>query len=290
MKLHEAIDRLSLIVMRNASMQYRPDGKFLRSKEKVLMKKLKQSWRKQSDWCVDQLGSLSFLADNKKDNAPEDDIDMKSVAFEVDEMMSNLPEKEFVAETIVASMGVAMQKAGDTVIKNLDLGSFGIEFTLDNTDAKKFLGGKLSHELSNFKGNIHRTTTNNISRIILNGAENGDSLKDIAQKIKAQGEEGVFSPARGELIAQTELGRAYKKGAEIPIEQFIDQNPDREMEKRSRDAGDGRVRFEHKEASKQGWIPYAENHKGTGEKAAPFSDFGCRCHEEYRLLPPKEDE
>ena len=282
-EIDEKVDSFLWNLARNVSLNSRTDGKFIRRQEKRLVKRLKNLFDQQVEWIVKRAESLSFFKDEET-NAPNNDDEISS-------MFEGLPYRVAIAETIVGFMRVTMNKGGKTMVRTLDLGEFGISFDLTNAEALNFLGGKLSHELSQERGNINQTTVERISQILLEAAESGQSYQKTAQLIREQGGRGVFSQARAELIATREIGVAYEEGKEIPIREFKRKHPGRIVEKAWQTVNDEKVTPTHTANQNKGWILFEERFpsppNGTGDKKAPASDQPrCRCFTKYRILPP----
>ena len=259
---------------RIVALKKRQDGKFIRRQELRLRKRLALLWKKQMNWIIE----------NMDDELPQ----FNTNAATPDDFLEGMPKQKEIAETIVATMRVSLAKGAKTIIKKLELGEFGITFNLENEAAREFLGGKLSHELSNYKGNIHRTTTNRISKILRDAGKSGASYTETSKLIQAQQKNGVFSQARGELISTREVGIAYEKGNDIPIQEFITENPDRRVLKLWRTVGDDRVTAQCSENGSKGWIDYALKFP-SGDDSAPRDDHPrCRCFTERKIDLPKK--
>ena len=271
------LDTNDFIAWRNATFTKRGDGRVLRQYEKRLIKRLRTIWKKQEKYLLQAIKPLFVGEDSYKKNL----IDIR-----IDVILEEMPGQEEAARAIVASMKLSMNRGGRSSVKKLELGQFGIKYSVDNLEAKKFLNRKLSHELSNYRGNINKTTTDKIRKIVQKSIDSGKSYAEVSELIMGQGKSGVFSAARGELIAITETGRAYGKGARIPIDDFRLTNPTRSVLKSWSTVGDDRVRESHLANEGDGEIPYEQFHSGTGEQFAPSGDMRCRCVEEYNIPPP----
>lgn len=253
---------------------------FLRRQEKRLVKRLQVVWKKQMNWTIQVIEDLSIFKENS--------ISTNNIEEEINEKISKMPYKKTFAETIVFSMRSALRKAGISIVKKFKLAEVGISFDLTNKTALRFLGGKLSHELSNYRGNIHATTVKRISAILKKSAEKGLSYQKTAQLIRQQGESGVFSQARGELIATREIGVAYEKGNQIPMQEFKNKFPEREVKKKWYSVGDERVTKPCKKNAKQPWIDFNEKFQ-SGDDTAPRDNHPrCRCFTGYDIPAPKK--
>jgi len=258
---------------RQNALTNRADGKFIRTNEKRLRKRLALLWKKQMEWVIEEMGGLPQFQTNAA--TPQDFVE-------------GMPEQKAIAETIVASMRVSLAKGGKTILKKLKLGDFGISFSLQNKEAIRFLGNKLSHELSNYRGNIHKTTTDRISKILRDAAADGRSYSETSKLIQKQAKSGVFSQARGELIATREIGVAYEKGNDIPTREFRAKFPDRRVLKLWRTVGDDRVTPQCRANEGEGWIDYSQEFS-SGDEIAPRDNHPrCRCFTERKIIAPKK--
>lgn len=266
---------------RNASLLRRTDGKFIRAQEKRMAKRVALLFRKQANWLIEAL----------KDVVPFKEGEQNALEFqELETLLASLPFGPDVAEAVVGVMKTSVTKGGKTSTKALNLGQYGITFDALNAKALQFLGGKLSHELSNFRGNINQTTVTRISEILAEAAKTGQSYSKTAQLIRDQTDAGVFSQARAELIATREVGIAYEEGKRIPVQEFKQKFPGRVIEKAWQTVNDSKVTPTHKLNQQKGWIFFEERWpsppNGTGDLTAPASDHPrCRCFTKYRIQP-----
>ena len=278
---NEAIHNLAGVLVfsleRNAILSKRPDGKFILRNERRLIADLKRIWTKQMNYIVEKLKNVSAFKQEKNE------IETNALEDEVNRIVNNLPFKTDLAETVVLYMSVAMEKGGKTTVKKLNLGKFGVSFSLQNKKAIEFLNAKKTLELSNFRGNIDATTKSNISRILLDAAKSGQSYQKTAQLIMEQGKAGVFSPARGQLIATREIGVAYEKGNNIPIREFQANNPDRKAMKFWQTVEDDRVTEECAANEDGGWLPIDEAFDSGDDTAPRDGNPRCRCHTQYEI-------
>jgi hypothetical protein len=195
-----------------------------------------------------------------------------------------------------------MLKGGKTIVRQMKLGAAGISFSLQNRNAIKWLKAKKVLEtsepgsaawrqatnvlkLSNYKGNIHATTLERIKSILVEAAENGYSYQQTSKLIQAAGDAGVFSQARGELIATQELAGAYERGKKIPMEDFEREFPDRKPEKRWKSVLDGRETPECRDRDAQGWKALDWDFIGYD---TPPGHVRCRCALTFRIPKAKE--
>lgn len=264
-------------LQKNVSQIKRVDGKFKRTQEKRLTKDLKAVFKKQINYLVDELSKLDSANAIKK-NAND--------FRRVDQIVFDLPNQKDLVRAITDRAGVALSKGGSRSVKELKLGEFGISFSVKHPEAVKYLLAKATLELSNYKGNITDTTKTKVLSIITTGLENGDSYSSIGQSIVAQGDAGVFSTARAELIASREMGFAYEKGRKIPVDELLGKYPDRKALKSWATVGGGsanNVTPECEANEAEGWILFSESFS-SGDNEAPRNDNPrCRCATNYKI-------
>ena len=258
----------------------RPNEKFLSGLERRLAARTRRVFKKQLNYIVEAVKEMPQFQGEPQTNSIDGDIN---------NMLNGMPGQEELAEQIVGVSKVGVDRGGKYIVKELDLGKFGVSWSLQNTAAIKFLGGKLSYELSNFKGNITGTTKKNISKIILDAVEKGESYNKTAKKIMAQGEAGVFSKARAQMIAVRESGVAYEKGKEIVLQDFSNKYPEVKTQKKWQTVNDKNVTPTHtlnqEQGSDDGWIAVTDVFLGTNDMVAPASDNPrCRCFTKYRII------
>lgn len=252
------------------------EAKFLTYKRKQLENRIRPIFRNQQAYVLDAMRGT--FADERNaevrysTNATPEDI------------ANGIPLQERLSREIVLEMDDAAKKGIKTRMTALNLGKFGVGYDVVNKKAGEFLGEKLSHELSQSKGTIHDTTVTRINEILKEAYENGWSYQKTAALIQDQGEAGVFSLARAEMIAVREIGVAYEKGNYLPMQEFERVNPDRQAEKFWSTVGDDRVTPEHTQNEEDGWVPLSHVFTGTLDEVAPGSDNPrCRCTMLYRI-------
>lgn len=261
---------------RNAALLKRPNGKFLRTQEKRMQKKLQAILNKQLNWVLDALKGWKGL----------NSIEKNTLNDEVDGLLSGMPGKESLVEAVLFYTKLTMDKGGKTSVKTLGLKEFGISFTLKHPDAVKYLKDKETLELSNYKGNITFTTKSKIKEIIADGILKGKSYTEIAQDISAQGQAGVFSSARAELIAVRESAYAYEFGKKVPMDEFVAKNPERTVVKYWQTVGDSQVTPECEENEAASPIGYNEAFPNDGNQQTAPRDGNprCRCATSYEIV------
>lgn len=253
-----------------------PGGKFKNRATKRMARILKIKFNQQMKWLLAEASKMDAFK-----SSPVKFITKKGAKEDAKKIANRLPLVEEMTEDIVAYSSASLNRGANDGIRKLNLGRVGISFDLDNPEAVDYLEALETLQLSNYKGSISRTTKEAIQKLLVDGARDGLSYSELAKQIMDQGESGVFSYARGELISVREIGFAYSKGERIVIDEYIEET-DAEMEKNWLTAGDGNVRPEHLENERAGWIPIDEKFPGTDESEAPSEDFGCRCVTSYR--------
>lgn len=260
---------------RNRLLKNRPDGKFNRRQELRMMAKLKRNWKKQEAYLLKATQKIWTETDNyfAKNTSKKD----------IDKVTNNIPNQDEVAEVIVEGMGASMLKGGKSSVKRHDFGKLGISFSLKNKEAIKFLTDERRFQLSNKSGTIHDTTKTHINKILRDAADNGQSYETTAKLISKQGEAGVFSKARGQMIAVNQIGIAYEEGNAIPIREFKKENPKRVVEKQWQTVGDSSVTKECKANQSEKWIDYDKEFSSGDQLAPRHNNPRCRCFTADRI-------
>lgn len=257
----------------------RPDGRFILSNVRRLEKNLRIYFGKQMRYVLDSMKGEFPVGDSKNS------LQKNTTKKELKKITDNLPYQKEVADEIVLYMGNSIERGAKKMIAQKALGRFGIGWTTVNKKAADYLGKKLSHELSDYKGNIHHTTVDGILRILYDSYEQGRSYQETSKLIQEQGQAGVFSQARGELIATREIGVAYEQGNYLPIQSLKEENPDRDVKKYWSTVGDSHVTPPHAENEDFGWVELDFIYEPSGgDEHAPGSDNPrCRCTQLYDI-------
>ena len=265
---------------RNLNLMRRDNGKFIRAQEVRMEKKIDAILKKQMRWVADGVKNVPGLSNNGVH------YDRNTLDDQISAMLSGMPGKTDLTETILIYSGVLMDKGANSIIRTSELRKFGISFTLKHPAAIKFLSNKKTLELSNGRGNIDSRTKASIKAILLDAISEGKSYTATAQLIKAQGEHGVFSYARAELIAVREAGVAYEYGKQTPLKEFIAKNPDRQIKKNWNTSGDNDVTPECQQNQDVSPIGFNETFPNDGaQQTAPRSgNPRCRCWTTYEII------
>lgn len=255
----------------------RRDGKYMLVQEKRLQRLLMPIFNKQLQFVLQIMRDVPSLRENAIRTNSQADLNY------LDDQLKRLPGTTKLAETIIASAKMTLNKGGKRTVDELKLGKFGIAFDLKHPDAVKYINDKKTLQLSDYKGSINHTTKERIKTIISDGIAEGKSYSELATSIKSQGEAGVFSRARAELIASHELGEAYNTGQMIPVDELTARYPDVKVQKIWLTVGDDAVTEECEANGDEGWIDYNEDF-ASGDFAPPRSlNPRCRCSWSQRI-------
>lgn len=262
----------------NLTQNKRPDAKYIDRQEKRMVKRINRIFEKQMNWVLREIKTLNVFKDEN-----ERKYQKNSVEGDLGRVMENLPEQEALTEVVLEFMEKSLEKGAKASIARLKLADFGISFDLKNERAVAFLEEKRTLELSNFRGNIHDTTKRTILDLLIDAANSGQSYQQTAKLIREQGEAGVFSQARGELIATREIGIAYGEGNNIPVAEFSQAYPDRKVEKSWQTVKDDRVTDKCRDNEAAGWIPFDKRFSSGDEFAPRKTNPRCRCFSSYQI-------
>jgi hypothetical protein len=211
-------------------------------------------------------------------------VDQNNPNSRLDDILNNIPNRERFVEEIEVVSRATMKKGGDTSVKQLALKQFGVDFSLSNQGAIQYFAAKTALELSDYRGNINNTTKQRVKEIVLEGLQEGRSYQETARLIREQGEHGVFSRARAELIAVHENAEAFGIGKAIPVQDFKARFPDRQVKKWWRTVNDDRVTDECQENQDASPIDFEELFP-SGDKQEPRqSNPRCRCAVTYQII------
>lgn len=263
-----------------AGLLRRKSGKFRRREELRLQRKLVRLWKKQLAWLLDEMKTLSFF---QKQNDGVRLLSTKELNDEVNDLVQKLPNNDKIVDEIVFHAKKGYQKGAKDEYKHFDMSKLGISFDLVNEDAIAYLNRLEDLHLSNYRGSITRTTRKRIIKILRRAAETGQSYQKTSKLIQEQAAEGIFSQARGELIATREIGKAYTQGNRDMVERFAKETG-AIMQKEWITVEDDKVTPECAENQDAGWLGFDE-HFPSGDLNAPRDDHPrCRCDTGYRRV------
>ena len=257
----------------------RPFGKFLARMESRMANKVARRFKAQQRWLIEEMAKLSFFEEAKGVRV----LERKTLYDDVDNLLAGFPYQEELVEDIVAVARPTYKKGVSKGIEELDLGRFGVSFDMVNEEAVRYLEDLRSLHLSNFRGSIGRQTKDKIKRILIESAETGRSYSETAKLIQEQGDAGVFSRARGELIAVNQVGHAYGEGNMDIVEAFIKETGSI-VQKFWQTVGDDRVTPECQANQEQGGIGMQESWPSGDDNAPRAGNPRCRCVSTFRTV------
>jgi len=158
---------------------------------------------------------------------------------------------------------------------------FKLRFDLPTEPAAQYLAKLKRLHLSDYKGSISATTNNEVRALIERGLLDGKSYSEIAANIHKM-DPLVFSKARANMIATTEIGRAYGF-ADYQVALKM-QSLGHTMMKKWITAHDEKVRPTHTKNEALGWIPLSERYPNGDMFAASEVDIRCRCHSQTKSV------
>jgi len=145
--------------------------------------------------------------------------------------------------------------------------------------ASKYLKRLKNINLSDYRWSISKTTNKRVRKLIYKWFKEWQSYTEIAKNINNL-DPFLFSKKRGELIAITEIWRAYEYWNWIVIKELKKQKKI-EFEKKALTAWDSKVRPEHRKNGEDWWIDETDKFSWTWTKYAN-TGFRCRCTTLYR--------
>jgi hypothetical protein len=253
----------------------RTNGRFLAKNEKRLENALKRSLDAQKKYIIDALKDLPEL--NQKGMRI---VEKKGLLDNLRRMMEGLPKQKDMVTDMERYSGVVMLKAGTTTVRKFKLSEFGIDFTLRNAGAVRYMSDLRDLHLSNRFGSISNTTKQDVIEAVSDSILKGDTYGQVAGRISKMGEEGVFSPARAQRIAVNEIAKAYGYGNAQPLKEYK-QRTGKQVYKSWVTVGDDLVSEICQANEKQGWILFDEAFS-SGDLNEP-AHINCRCAVAYKF-------
>lgn len=264
------------------------EGVFKRRQEVRLRNRLVRRWKVQRDWLLDAVKGLSAFQEKPKGVTV---IERKAQDDEVESLVDDMPEDAAIAEDVVATSKTSYSRGARYQYAKLGLAKIGISFDIVNGDAADYLSKLRTIHLSKYRGSISGETKKRIIRMIKDSVLNGDTYDEVAKKIRDQGEAGVFSKARGELIAVNQVGNAYGEGNNRMVKRAMDETG-KKVKKSWLTTGDDRVTPECQAYEDKGWIDFDANFTnefGTSDQRAPRkTNPRCRCDTVYEFKDDTE--
>lgn len=259
----------------------RPNGAWLQKRFARLARKVSRRLKAQMRWVVAETRKLPQFANEGKAVRY---MATKTASSDIDIMLDDLPERDYLAEDVVAQSRPAYKKGAVTIQGKMKMAEYGVRFDLVNEDAVKWLKERQTVLLSDYKGTITDTTKKKISKLILDAVQNGKTYAETAKLIESEGDAGVFSDGRAELISVTEIGDAYIEGQAEMTRKFADEtglvvwkawlNVDNDLDDECDDN------------NRQGWIENDEVFSSGDDQ--PLAHPRCLCDLVYQALTPEE--
>lgn len=134
--------------------------------------------------------------------------------------------------------------------------------------------------LSNYKWAISHTTKHDVIEVLKNGIDENLTVAEVADKIHEL-DERLFSQARANTIAVTEIWKAYEYWNFQPIQQL--ESVGIQMEKKRETCHDSRVRPEHREAEEEWRVRSDYIFPSVWVEIPPWWP-NCRCTILYRRM------
>lgn len=276
--LSQKLNDAKLYFQEKAGQAKQRDGRFKLVQERRMTRRTATILTKQMEWIIARAANLSVF--NAKGVIM---VNRKTIYEEIDALVDDLPYQDELVEKIILGAQPTYKKGARTVYSDLEMGKLGVDFGLINNEAARYMQSLRTLHLSNYKGSINRETKLRIRNIITEQINTGATYQETAQKIRAQGDTGVFSRARAELISVNQVGTAYGEGNREMVDIFRAETHNI-MQKIWITTNDDRVTEECAANEAEGWISYDQNFK-SGDQAAPRqSNPRCRCDTGYRAV------
>lgn len=263
----------------------RPNGRYLRRQEIRLQNRLVRRWQVQMNYVIDKMAGFSAFQEAKGVRR----LEHKTIEQDANDLVNDLPGNTELVEELVITARPTYKKGAVQAIGDLEMAKFGIDFSLVNTEAIQYLEALRTLHLSDFRGSITRQTKDRIKRILIESAEKGRSYSETAKIIRDQGDAGVFSRARGELIAVNQVGRAYGEGNMEIVDKFIARTGTT-VQKYWQTIEDDRVTPECAANEAEGWIGFNTAFSSGDENAPRESNPRCRCVTAFRVVDMQGNE
>lgn len=258
----------------------RPNGKYLRRQEIRLRQKVKGYFNKQMDWLIDRIKALSYFTDDAKGFRR---IERKTAQEDISNLMNELPEVESMVDAMGTTAGSTYKKGNQDAHAKLKMAEAGISFEVMNPKATEYIAKLKSLHLSNNRGSITRDTKRKIQQLLMEGVDKGTSYSEMARQIREQGNAGVFSRARAELIAVNQVGKAYGTGNDEMIREYMKETS-AIIQKFWQTVEDSNVTPECAANEEQGWLGMDEHYPSGDTHAPRASNPRCRCAMSYRRV------
>ena len=132
--------------------------------------------------------------------------------------------------------------------------------------------------LSNFKWSISKTTKLDVVKVLKEWLDNNWSISQVRDGIMKL-DNTLFSKARSEMIAITEVGKAYEHWNFVPAKQL--QSVGKIVQKKWQTVQDSRVRETHMQNENEWWVDLDYIYPATNTTLPP-TGVRCRCTTLYK--------
>lgn len=257
----------------------RPNGKYLQRQELRLARKVKARFNSQMKWALSAIKGLSYFQEAKGVTR----LLTKTIRSDVNDLLDDMPDVRSLTADITATASDTYRKGAREIISKIKPPTGTVSFNLVNTRAKDYIDALETLQLSDFKGSISVETKGRLQKLLADAIETGQSYQETAAKIKAQGEAGVFSRARAELIAVNQVGRAYGTGTDETVRDYAEK-AGTILQKAWQTVEDTQVTEECQANQSQGWIGIQQGFSSGDEYAPRSSNPRCRCATLYKQV------
>ena len=275
----EKIARARAYIEHKAGALKQNDSKARRTFERRLENRLVRRFKQQLAWIVTEAEKLPFLQPAKGIKR----LERKTAQQEAEDLANRLPFHEEVTDEIINISKQSYKRGAKSIYVKMDMGKSGIDFSLVNQPAVEYLAKLKDLHLSEARGSIKRETKKRIIKLLTDAAESGASYQETARKIREQGDAGVFSRSRAELIATNNVGHAYGVGSKEMIDQYRAETGAL-LQKYWITVQDSSVTEECRANEAMGWIGIDEHFKSGDSFAPRESNPRCRCDTGYRQV------
>lgn len=196
----------------------RADGKWLLRQENRMARLLKGALNEQKAYYLIELAKLEAF--NTKGVYR---VEQKAILNDLEVIVEEAPKRAFIVDTIITFSGYGLLRGAFRQNQRLDLGSVGIDFTLEHQGAIDYLSDVENTQLFGKKGSIDLVTQNAIKEATVDAITSGKTYNELAAEIQEMGETGVFSARRAVTIATDQLAKAYGAGSNMIINDFVDR-------------------------------------------------------------------
>lgn len=187
---------------------------------------------------------------------------------------------EKLVPNIISDIKQTYNRGGRLLKKTMQLKT-GNDYIVEQ--AVKYVLNKKNEMLGESKVSITKTTKQHITNIVTKWLNEGKSYNDIANDIRDQVKEWIFSKARSQLIAVREVWQAYEQWRKKTLQDHLLITGER-AEKIWDTVGDSRVTRECRENESE-WRILMNELFPSGDDVAPRNaNPNCRCTTNFRII------